>query len=120
MNIIDIITSHGEARSEIKENDQLLIEGSDSLNGIYVILSGVKAIEGNIVILQQNHKYYISGIKCKMTGEELRCEAETLKLSIQHRLIEQAEFWKWIVEKWKEDMQKIQRHGREDDREHRG
>lgn len=103
MNINDILNTYGKNRESISVGDSVLIEGSDSDNGTCVILAQVTSISDGEATLAQKHKYYSSGNEWPYNDEEFSCSVDSLKPSIQERLKKQADFLKWLVEKWKSD-----------------
>ena len=101
MTLLKVAQAYGHARDLLSVSDKVLIDGSGSSNGVYVVLCEVIAItDEGIVRLHKIKEYYLSGQEKAASGE-ITCPQDCFKKSLAKRLAEQNNFFGWLVEQLK-------------------
>lgn len=95
MKIKNILETYGNQKEEISIGDLVLIEGTDSSNGTFVILGEIKLIKENLAQVFEKEKFWFSGNSARVE-EENSYEISDLKKSIYDRLKEDREFEQWF------------------------
>ena len=57
MNITEITEAYGNQRAQTAVGDTVLIEGTDSSNGVFVIVAEIRNIKGTSVEVFENSKF---------------------------------------------------------------
>lgn len=96
MKMISILQAHGNKKDAISIGDIVLIEGTDSSNGTFIIRGEIESINGDMARVTEKDKFFISGYSVKVETID-SYEISDLKRSIFDRLKENSEFEQWFA-----------------------
>lgn len=106
MNMQEAIQKYGHRRDSLSIGDYVLFDGSDSVNGNYIILARIESISLPDATVREVWKYYLNGNEFPCNGAPLTAPLDSFKESIEQQMKEAKEFWEWFMKRWKEDEEK--------------